>query len=84
LIESQPDECFRTRTTNDDSSNMLHKALGEAFEYIGAADIKSTEDALVLLLPERMNTPRDLFSVYAKIGQFPGYFGHNWDALLDS
>jgi hypothetical protein len=41
------------------------------------------EDMFMIRVPSGIQSKEDLFAFYEKAGRFPGYFGENWDALLD-
>jgi RNAse (barnase) inhibitor barstar len=53
------------------------------FVFIGDASKVATEHDFRLKVPKGIESKTDLFSHYAKEGDFPSYFGSNWDALLD-
>jgi hypothetical protein len=38
---------------------------------------------VVRLAGRELQSPSSLFTVFARELSFPGYFGHNWDALVD-
>lgn len=44
---------------------------------------KAAGGVVVRLDGREMQTERELFRVFARELRFPGYFGHNWDALID-
>ncbi|MCX5236445.1 barstar family protein [Streptomyces prunicolor] len=35
------------------------------------------------LSAEELATPKGVFAAFARTLEFPGYFGHNWDAMVD-
>lgn len=40
-------------------------------------------DAFVIHVPKGIRTKEELFDKLTQAGEFPPYFGRNWDALLD-
>lgn len=46
------------------------------------SEVATLQDFIVKV-PPCIQTAEDLFLAYEKGGNFPGYFGRNWDALLD-
>ena len=58
-------------------------ASNPSFGFIGDASKPVTEQDFLLQIPKGVQSTTDLFSHYEERGDFPGYFGHNWDALLD-
>jgi barstar (barnase inhibitor) len=53
------------------------------FLFLSAPTSLATPQDFLLKIPRGIETKTDLFLHYEKEGHFPGYFGHNWDALLD-
>lgn len=41
------------------------------------------EKGFLIEIPEGIKTRDELFNHFAKAGEFPSYFGWNWDAFLD-
>jgi hypothetical protein len=53
------------------------------FEFTDLSTYLVPANSFVLRVPTEIKSKVDLFSVLAKEGEFPEYFGANWDALLD-
>jgi hypothetical protein len=47
------------------------------------AKLREQGGKVVRLAGQQLHSPASLFSVFARELTFPGYFGHNWDALVD-
>jgi hypothetical protein len=60
---------------------MATAAVPFAFE--DPPDRVSAVEDFVLRIPTGIKSKANLLSAVASAGQFPGYFGGNWDALLD-
>ncbi|WP_229070492.1 barstar family protein [Actinoplanes sp. DH11] len=45
--------------------------------------LREREGTVVRLAGRELRNPASLFAVFARELSFPGYFGHNWDALVD-
>ncbi|WP_406474284.1 barstar family protein [Streptomyces sp. NBC_01615] len=57
---------------------------GDAVLARQLAVLEQQRGGLVVHLPaEELTTPESLFLAFARSLEFPGYFGHNWDALVD-
>lgn len=54
------------------------------FEYTDAEKIKINENEFFIQISPEINSKSDLLNNLAKSGNFPEYFGKNWDALEDS
>lgn len=52
--------------------------LSPHFQFVSAPPASAT-----VTLDSSIRTKADLFSTLARSLQFPDYFGHNWDALVD-
>ncbi|MES2975766.1 MAG: barstar family protein [Pseudomonadota bacterium] len=53
---------------------------GRSFEFV---DQENTAGSFVVDVPGGLQSKRELLETLATAGQFPDYFGCNWDALLD-
>jgi len=53
------------------------------FEFIPSPSFNTGEDEFVLNVPKDIQSKDELLVELAKAGNFPEYFGGNWDALLD-
>lgn len=53
------------------------------FRFQSATDIASFDESLVGVVPKDLSTADSLLQAVAKALLFPGYFGHNWNALYD-
>ena len=53
------------------------------FEFTTSLFHNVSEDAFLLEVPTGIQSKTELLNVFAKQGQFPEYYGKNWDALLD-
>lgn len=53
------------------------------FVFIDDINKLATVQDFLLKVPKDIQSKSDLFSYYEKGGNFPDYFGSNWDALLD-
>jgi len=53
----------------------------QAFEFLDT-EPGNSEDFIVRV-PKGIRSAQDLFARLADAGNFPGYFGANWNALLD-
>lgn len=47
------------------------------------ANLREQGGKVVRLAGRDLHSPSALFTVFARELSFPGYFGHNWDALVD-
>lgn len=55
--------------------------MRHTFEYADSPQFSQTD--FVIRIPPNINLKNDLLAALASAGRFPGYFGSNWDALLD-
>ena len=55
----------------------------QSFLFIDDVSTLQIEHAFVLKVKEGIQSKADLLENYEIEGNFPSYFGHNWDALLD-
>jgi hypothetical protein len=53
------------------------------FEFIGSIEHEALAGSFVLEVPAGIQSKGELLETLASAGQFPDYFGRNWDALLD-
>jgi RNAse (barnase) inhibitor barstar len=53
------------------------------FEYTDQPDANCGPEDFLLRVPAAIRTKAELLVALADAGQFPDYFGSNWDALLD-
>jgi hypothetical protein len=53
------------------------------FLFVNDVSTLPTEHDFVLKVKKGIQSEADLLSHYELEGNFPGYFGRNWDALLD-
>lgn len=53
------------------------------FEYADCVPLNSEQDSFALWVPSGLRSKEALLAALAESGHFPGYFGHNWDALQD-
>jgi molybdopterin-guanine dinucleotide biosynthesis protein A len=53
------------------------------FRFQSTVDIPSFNNPLVGVVPIGLSGTKDLLQAVADALQFPGYFGHNWNALYD-
>lgn len=53
------------------------------FEFVGPVGHEALAGNFVLEVPAGIQSKGELLETLARVGQFPGYFGGNWDALLD-
>jgi RNAse (barnase) inhibitor barstar len=51
------------------------------FEFVTDLTGFRAPNSLIVRLPGRLRRKQDLFRALAARLKFPGYFGHNWDAL---
>lgn len=57
--------------------------MATKFEYTDSPQSDLEDDEFALLVPRGIRGKADILTAIAKAGQFPDYFGSNWDALLD-
>lgn len=57
--------------------------MATKFEYADSLQSESDQEEFVLVVPPGIRSKGDLLAAIAGGGQFPGYFGYNWDALQD-
>ncbi|WP_433268358.1 barstar family protein [Micromonospora vinacea] len=50
---------------------------------VDAAELEKQGGRVVRLDGRELREPASLFAAFARELSFPGYFGHNWDALVD-
>ena len=55
----------------------------KALFFFGPENERLPAEDFVIRLPQGIQDKVGLLSHYAKAGQFPTYFGNNWDALND-
>ncbi len=55
----------------------------KTFEYAAPPDAVCRQEDFVLRVPTGIRSEAELLTAWAGAGQFPDYFGGNWDALLD-
>lgn len=53
------------------------------FEYSDSHEFISDGDGFVFRIPPGISSKEQLLTTFAEIGNFPDYFGKNWDALTD-
>jgi hypothetical protein len=53
------------------------------FEFIGSLEHEALAGDFILEVPAGIQSKGELLEALARAGQFPNYFGRNWDALLD-
>lgn len=53
------------------------------FEYVDPPESMCGQGDFVLRVPAGIRSKAELLATFAGAGHFPGYFGGNWDALLD-
>lgn len=54
-----------------------------AFEFTDPLTYHSPAGSFVLKVPEGIQSKARLFAAFESAGQFPEYFGSNWDAFFD-
>jgi hypothetical protein len=59
---------------------MTRDGLSSCFSF-GEAAATASPDALVVRVPKGVRSKQKLLAILADKLRFPGYFGHNWDAL---
>jgi Barstar (barnase inhibitor) len=57
--------------------------MSTQFEFTASSGLHTTGEAFVLVVPPGIKSKAELLKVVAIAGQFPEYFGGNWDALSD-
>ncbi|WP_083745216.1 barstar family protein [Variovorax sp. KK3] len=64
--------------------NQSRAAMKCPFEFTEAAwTTASSDKCFILDIPPAVQSRAELLRVVAHHGEFPDYFGHTWDALLD-
>lgn len=53
------------------------------FLFLRELETPAITGEFVVRLRSCINTKEELFEEFAESANFPGYFGHNWDALFD-
>lgn len=53
------------------------------FEFIASSGHDAPREKFLLEVPAGIQSKGELLKALARAGQFPEYFGGNWDALLD-
>lgn len=57
--------------------------MASVFEYSDLIGSARESGEFVLQIPQNVRSKNDLLLAFYTLGKFPGYFGDNWDALLD-
>ena len=62
---------------------MMTKMMNISFEFIDPLTYRNPEGSFVLRIPKGIQSKENLFAAFESAGQFPEYFGSNWDAFFD-
>ncbi len=62
---------------HNDSSNL------PTVKFVENGQSLLVNGSFLLIVPEGFETEEQLFDWYSASGQFPDYFGHNWDAFAE-
>ncbi|AYQ27476.1 MULTISPECIES: barstar family protein [unclassified Polaromonas] len=54
-----------------------------SFEFINTFIYRNPADSYLLEIPKGVSSKASLFAAFESAGQFPEYFGSNWDAFSD-
>jgi hypothetical protein len=57
--------------------------MAMTFEYSDSPQFSYEQDNFILEVPSGIGSKAGLLMTLSGAGRFPGYVGHNWDALLD-
>jgi RNAse (barnase) inhibitor barstar len=53
------------------------------FQFVNTSVHQAFANSFVIRIPVGIKTKQQLLSTFKKLGEFPNYFGENWDALHD-